>query len=122
MKISQEQFRYVMKAVRDTERHHLTWAVWSVALTYMRFDTGEVLATRTQLANDAAIAADEVSRAMSALVHIGAIIRERRGQHIVYFVNPNVGWNGNEGSRQAAAKSAPKLRLVSDRTSGIPTS
>jgi len=46
------------------------------------------------------------------LVKIGAIVRQRRGRRMAYFVNPNVGWNGGEGTRQEAAKEAPQLRLV----------
>jgi hypothetical protein len=51
-------------------------------------------------------------RAMGELAKIGAIIRERRGRRMAYFVNPTVGWNGGEGARQEAVKTAPQLRLV----------
>jgi len=42
-------------------------------------------------------------------------LKTRRGQRVVYSINPNVGWNGGEGTRQTAAKEAPLLRLVSNR-------
>ena len=73
---------------------------------------GEILATREQLAADIGILPCNVSRAMSELVKIGAIVRHRRGRKVVYSINPNIGWNGGEGSRQAAARKAPALRLV----------
>lgn len=41
---------------------------------------------------------------MSDLERIGAILRKRRGKRVVYFTNPNVGWDSGESSRQAAAK------------------
>jgi len=113
--ISPEQFRFVKKATNATMRPDLTWTVFSFAITYIRQDTGEILASREKLAEDAETTIQEVSRAMSELVKIGAIVRHRRGRKMVYSVNPHVGWNGGEGSRQEAAKDAPKLRLVSDQ-------
>jgi hypothetical protein len=49
---------------------------------------------------------------MTELTKIGAIIKEKCGRKTAYFVNPNVGWAGGEGSRIAAATGVPKLRLV----------
>lgn len=110
--ISPEQFRFVMQATKGTRQPDLNWRVFSAAITYLRMDSGEIVATRKQLARDAGTNPDEVSRAMGELSKIGAIIRQRHGRRIVYFVNPTVGWNGGEGARQEAAKSAPQLRLV----------
>ena len=110
--INPEQFRFVSKAIRCVRKAELTYAVWNTAITYVRMDTGEIVATREQMASDAGTNTDEVSRAMGELVKIGAIVRHRRGRHVVYSVNPYVGWAGGEGARQEAAKDAPKLRLV----------
>ena len=115
VRISPEQFRYVVKAIRDCRNVATTLSVWNAAITYIRWDTGEILTTRKQLAEDANTNSDEVSRAMTALTKIGAIVKTRRGQRVVYSINPNVGWNGGEGARQVAAKEAPLLRLVSNR-------
>jgi len=113
--ISPEQFRFVKKATQATTRPDQTWAVFTLAITYLRMDTGEILASREKLAEDAGTLPRHVSTAMSDLVKIGAIVRHRRGRHVVYSVNPHVGWAGGEGARQEAAKDAPKLRLVSDQ-------
>jgi len=114
VKISPEQFRYVTRAIRDCRNVATTLSVWIAAITYVRMDTGEILATREQLAADADTLPCHISRAMTELVKIGAIIRHRRGRKVVYSINPNVGWNGGEGTRQAAARKAPVLRLVAD--------
>ena len=114
VKISPEQFRYVTKAIRGCRNVATTFSVWSAALTYMRVDTGEILATREQLAADADTLPRHVSTTMTELAKIGAIVRLRRGRKVVYSINPNVGWNGGEGARQAAARKAPALRLVAD--------
>ena len=121
VKISPEQFRYVTKAIRETVRPDQTLRIWTTAITYMRQDTGEILATRERLAGDANTTLNEISRTMSELVRIGAIVRHRRGRKVVYSINPTVGWNGGEGSRQAAARKAPALKLVTSREEGNPS-
>ena len=110
--ITCDQFRYVTKAIQSVRKSETTLSVWNVAITYARQDTGEILATREQLAEDAGTNADEVSRAMGELSNIGAILKEKRGRNVVYKVNPHVAWNGSEGARVAACRTAPKLQLI----------
>ena len=115
VRISPAQFLFVMKATGQAKRPDLTLRVWHAALAYMRWDSGEILATRERLAEDAGTTDGEVSRAMTALTKIGAILKTHRGQRVVYSINPNVGWNGGEGTRQTAVKEAPVLKLVVNR-------
>ena len=121
VKISPEQFRQVVKTIHGCSKPATTLSVWTTAITYIRQDTGEILATRGQIAVDVNTAPQNVSMAMSELVKMGAIIRKRRGRRVVYFVNGAVTWNGSEGSRRSAAKEAPKLRLVSNRDEESPS-
>ena len=116
VKISPEQFGYVMQAIYSLKRPDLTLRVWNAALVHLRMDTGEILADRERLASDAHTLPRHVSTAMTALTKIGAILKTRRGKRVVYAINPNVCWNGREGSRQTAAREAPTLRLVSSRS------
>src|SRR5512143_3247892 len=95
--ISPEQFRFVSAVIRGCRNVTTTLSVWNAAITYIRMDTGEITASREQLAKDAGTLPRHVSTAMSDLVKIGAIVRHRRGRHTAYFINPNVGWNGDEG-------------------------
>jgi len=85
VKISPNQWLAVMKATQCVERPDLTFRIWNAAVIHARQDTGEVLATRSELAGDAGTHPDHVSRAMTALTKIGAIIRTRRGQRVVYL-------------------------------------
>ena len=87
VKISPEQFRHVTKAIRSCSKPAITLSVWTAAITYMRQDTGEILATRIQLAEDSGTNHIEVSRAMTALTKIDAILKHRRGQRVVYSIN-----------------------------------
>jgi len=110
--INPEQFRFVTKAIQGVDKPDVTLRTWIAAITYIRMDSGEIVASRDQLAEDAGTTVQEISRAMGELSKIGAIVRLRRGRRTAYFFNPNVGWNGGEGARQEAAKEAPQLRLV----------
>ena len=110
--ITNDQFRYVSKEIQKCRNVATTYAVWNAAVTYVRQDTGEILASREQLAKDADTLVRHVSTAMTDLEKIGAVIKSKRGRNVVYNVNPHVAWNGGEGSRIAASKGAPKLRLV----------
>ena len=110
--INPEQFRYVTKAAQKCRNVATTLSVWNAAITYIRMDTGEVMADREQLAKDADTLPRHVSTAMTELTKIGAIYKEKRGRKTAYFVNPNVGWAGGEGSRLEVAKCVPKLRVV----------
>ena len=110
--INPDQFRYVAQAIADAPDAGKTLMVWNCALTHVRQDTGEIMASRDKLAEEARTKPNNVSTALSRLAQIGAVVRQRRGRNMAYFVNPNVGWNGGEGTRQEAAKEAPQLRLV----------
>ena len=110
--INPEQFRYVTQSIADGNDAGKTLMIWNSAITYIRMDTGEIMADRACLAKDARTSVQEVSRAMTELTKIGAIYKEKRGRKTAYFVNPNVGWAGGEGSRLEVAKCVPKLRVV----------
>jgi hypothetical protein len=105
--ISQEQVRAINRAIATTERPATTRAVFVAIMTWVRWDTGEVIGTRKQLAEDAVAPLESVSRAMSALVELGVLLRQQRGRKTVYFLNPHVGWAGSEAKRRRAAKRSP---------------
>jgi hypothetical protein len=107
--LNPEQQRAVLEAVADGPRPLSTLKVWNAAISHVRYDTGEIMAGRERLARDAKTTPVEVSRAMSRLHEIGALIRIARGR---YKVNPHVGWVGSLYKREAAAKDATPLKLV----------
>ena len=107
-----DQMRHVTKEILKCRNVATTLTVWNLALSHLRQDTGEIMVTRKQLAEEADTHAQNVSTAMTDLENIGAILKERRGRNVVYKVNPHVAWNGGEGARLAAAKTAPKLYAI----------
>ena len=113
------QITYVWDAIRSLppqDRPQQVRHAFDIALANLRQDTGEIMLRRDQIADQIGCRPDHVSTVMGVLARIGAITREirrvegMRGPGVaVYFINPNVGWNGNEALRRQAAEAAPPL-------------
>jgi len=107
--LNPDQQRLVLKAINGGDKPALTMRVWLAVISHIRYDTGEIMASRGRLAEDAETTPDEASRALSRLLEIGALVRLRRGR---YAINPHVGWTGDLVKRQEAAKHVPPVRSV----------
>jgi hypothetical protein len=110
--ISQQQFRDVSLAISKMPHGGKTLLLWTIIVTYIRQDTGELLVDRDELAKTTNTLPDNVSRSLTELVKIGALIRIKRGRRTVYFMNPHVCWNGTEGARQAAAQNVQPVAPI----------
>lgn len=86
--------------------------LWSELFPVLDRRTGEILATREQLAELVGCRLTHVSAIMTELERIGAIIRKRDGRTVRYFMNPNVATNLAGPARARAQAAAPTLRLV----------
>jgi hypothetical protein len=104
-----DQIRLVVKAIDNGPRPLYTFKIWNVAISHIRYDTGEIMASRARLAEDAGISPAEASRALARLTEIGALLKLRRGR---YAINPHVGWAGSLYKRDASAKVAQPLKLI----------
>jgi hypothetical protein len=107
--LNPDQQRLVLKAINNGPRPLTTLKVWNAAISHVRYDTGEIMAGRRRLAEDADIVPEEASRALNRLFEIGALTRLRRGR---YAINPHVGWAGSSLKRQEAARTVPPIRAV----------
>ena len=92
--------------------------LWAELFTHMRMDTGEVVASRQQLAEAVGCAVTSVSAIMSELEGIGAISRVRDGKTMRYFMNPKVGTCLSGAAREKAQADAPALRLIPPAIAG----
>src|SRR4051794_28646079 len=90
--LSPEQLRIVLKLINASEKPAITLRVWTALVSHVRFDSGEIMAARARLSEDAETTEQEVSRALSRLTAIGALTRLRPGR---YAINPHVGWAGS---------------------------
>lgn len=84
---------------------------------------GRVDLTREQFAEKMGCAPGEASKALGVLVRLGVLFREVmrvpgvRGPGVaVFFINPNVAWNGDLSVRksEAAKRPGPLLKLMED--------
>jgi predicted transcriptional regulator of viral defense system len=108
--IGQRETRIILAKIGHGPRPHATLRVWNAALSYAASGTGVIEASGTQLAEQAGTAETGVSRALSRLAEIGALIRTGRGR---YAINPAVAWSGSlASSEQAAAAQKLGPRLV----------
>lgn len=93
--------------------------VWAICFTALRNDTGEIMLTREELAEQAGSQVTTISRIMTELEDVGAIIRRRervaglKGPGLVrYFMNPRVGTHATGAARDRAQAKAPALAIV----------
>lgn len=107
--LSPDQLRIVLKKINGCPHPALTLRVWSALVIYVQMNTGEIMASRSRLAEDADTSPQEVSRAFTRLADMGALVRLRPGR---YAINPHVGWAGSLDRREVVAKSVRKLELV----------
>ncbi|TCZ52258.1 hypothetical protein [Roseicella aquatilis] len=115
--ISREQQRLVVKLINAGPKPAITSRVWLVVLSHIQLETGEIMAGRARIAEDAETTPQEASRALSRLADMGALSRLRPGR---YAINPHVGWAGSLAKREAAAKDASSLRVM-EGGRGTPT-
>lgn len=107
-----------IRALPSDDRPHQVRHAFDLVLLNLRQDTGEVLLTRDQLAEEIGCASRSVSTIMGTLERMGVVRRERRriegmqGRGMaVYFINPHVAWNGSLDARKAEAAEV-KLPLL----------
>jgi DNA-binding transcriptional ArsR family regulator len=99
--LSRLQARQILRRISAGERPGVTATVWMAALSYAVHGSGEIAATRQELAELAGTSEREVSRALSRLVELGALLRTGRGR---YMVHPAAAWSGPLTSREAAER------------------
>lgn len=97
--ISRERGREILREIVSGARPGVTLSVWEAVRLRAQWNTGVIEASVAELAEDAGTVTNEVYRALSRLVEIGALIRTGRGR---YALNPDVAWLGTQGSRESA--------------------
>src|SRR5688500_4398884 len=108
--LSPEQNEAVIGWLLDhSSRPQKAVRLWAALFRYLRRDTGEIMLTRDELAEQIGDRPDKVSAIMGELEGIGAISRRRekvpgmRGPGAVrYFMNPNIATHLNGKARDKA--------------------
>lgn len=110
--ISHAQFDAVADWVEaNSKRPRVASRFWRKLLGHVRMDTGEVVASRDELAAEVGIAPVNLSRIVTELVGINALMRRRDGRCVRYFVNPNVATHLGGIARERAQAAAGPVQL-----------
>lgn len=111
--LSPMQNAAVVNAIMEgSARPKLTAKLWALLFTRMRIDTGEIAATRAELADALKTHPKHVSSSLSELEAMGAVIRHQEGRTVQWFMNPRVGTHLSGKAREDAQAAAPQLKLV----------
>jgi len=91
------------------KRPRLSQLLWAELFCNFHPMTGEVLLNRTQMAAAIGTHPQQVSAALSELLHFGALIRRQEGRDVRWFMNPNVATSLTGAARDDAQRGAPRL-------------
>lgn len=86
--------------------------LWAWLFENVHYETGQIMLTRQELAEKVQISLNNVSRIMTELESIKAIIKEKEGRGVTYYMNPHVGTHLNQEERKKARAKAPQLELI----------
>ena len=94
----------------NSKRPHKVVMLWARLLQHLCMDTGEILATRQELAERVDMTSRDLSSTMTELALINAIRREKEGRNVKYFLNPNIATHlPNAAKRKAERDRAGSL-------------
>lgn len=111
--ISPAQNAAVVRWLRqNSSRPLVALEMWSLCFVNLDMRSGEILLSRSEIADAVGERVENVSRVMSELEKCGAISRKRDRTRVRYFMNPLVGTRLAGQARDQAQAHAPALRLV----------
>ena len=96
---------------KHSKRPMAAMAVWAELFTALRWDTGEIMLTRKELAERVGIDVDNVSRIMTELEEINGISRRRDGRRVRYWMNPRAGTKLSGDARRRAQEAAGQISI-----------
>lgn len=99
---------------RNSKRPHKAVELWATLLEHLRMDTGEIMATRKELAERVSVSPENISSIMTELAAINAVRREKQGRTVRYFLNPDIATHIPNASARANARgdAGPLLELM----------
>jgi len=99
---------------QNSKRPHKAVELWATVLEHLRMDTGEIMATRQELAQRVGTEPRIISSIITELASINAIRREKDGRRVKYFLNANIATHLGGASARAAArdKAGPLMQVV----------
>jgi len=113
--ISPEQNNAVVQWLATNSKRRIeAMQLWSMLFEYVHRETGQIMLSRQEIANKINISLNDISRIMSELESINAILKKKEGRGVIYYMNPNVANHYSQEIRKEAQKSAPTLKLINN--------
>jgi len=98
--------------LNNSKRPTSAFRLWTKLFKAVEIQTGRIMLTRQEIAQELNILPNNVSGIMSELESIGAILKKKEGRGVIYYMNPHVGTHLPQEIREKAQKIAPKLKLL----------
>jgi len=111
--ISPEQNRAVVDWLEEKSKRPLkALRLWALLFENVHRETGQIMLTRQEIADQIKIQAYHVTRIMTELESINAIIKKKDGRGVIYYMNPNVANHYPQEIREKAQKEVAKLKII----------
>jgi len=111
--ISPQQNRSVIQWImNNSKRRNEAVQLWALLFENMHRETGQIMMTRLEIAKELNIQSYHVTRIMSELESIHAILKRKEGRGVIYYMNPNIANHYPQEIRNQKQKEAPTLKLI----------
>lgn len=111
--ISPEQNFSVVKWLNEnSKRRNEAVLLWALLFDNVHRETGQIMLTRQEIADKLKIQSANVTRIMTELESINAIIKKKDGRGVIYYMNPNVANHYPQEIREKSQKKAPQLKII----------
>jgi len=109
---AEQNFLVVDWLEENSKRPLKALKLWALLFDNVHRETGQIMLTRQEMAEQMKIHANDITAIMSELESIKAIIKQKEGRGVTYYMNPNVGTHLPQEDRDKARGKAPKLELI----------
>jgi len=108
----EQNFAVIDWIMKESKRKKEAVRLWALLFQNVHRETGQIMLSRQEMAKQLEIAHNYVSNIMSELESINAIIKQKEGRGVTYYMNPNVGTHLSQEDRDKARAKAPALKVI----------
>lgn len=109
---AEQNFAVVKWLNQNSKRRNEAVLLWALLFDNVHRETGQIMLSRQEMAKEINVHAQSITNIMSELESIKAIIKQKEGRGVTYYMNPNVATHLNQEERDKARPTAPKLALI----------
>jgi len=111
--ISPEQNKLVVNWLdENSTQPRKSVRLWALLFENIHRETGQIMLSRQELADKMNLRPNNVSRIMSELEGINAILKKKDGRGVIYYMNPNVANHYSQEIREQKQKETPTLKII----------